>query len=60
MFLAVNAIENGKQLGEHIATILFIIAAIVAFVAAARITKKKSKPKLEDTLPPSWRDRFLS
>lgn len=59
MYLAVNAIENGKQLGEHIATILFIVAAIIAFIAAARITKKKKEPKLEDTLPKEWRDRFF-
>lgn len=60
MSLAVNTIEAGKQAGEHIVTILFTVAAIVAFYAAHKLTKKRKKPKLEDTLPSSWRDRFFS
>lgn len=59
MSLAVNALADPFT-GEKIATVLFGIAFIIGLIAARRITKKKQKPKLEDTLPPAWRDRFFS
>jgi len=58
MYLAVN-MDLAKWQGEHIATIILIIAALIAFPVAARLAKKKKPRKLEDTLPPAWRDRFF-
>lgn len=59
MSLAVNPLADPFT-GELIATVLFTIAAIIGFIVAYQITKKKRKPKPEDTLPPAWRDHFFS